>query len=296
MFEWFRKQASRVCRIPPPPDAPAGSPESVRIFRAAPNFYKLRVFHWVLKQLFVVGMAVITLGPFLSFSVPTPSGENLPVDSYLMRWGDVLFYGSIISFVLQMPFSFALVRLDYELRWYIVTDRCLRIRRGVWQVEERTMSFANIQEVNVRQGPLQRSLGLWNLMVRSAGGGAAPGQNNSGEDNPFDDLHVGTFQGIDNAEEVRDLILARLRAYKDAGLGDPDDTTFTASESQSESTGEVIAAARQVLHETQLLHRTLGSRKGLFEVGNRDSADTDAAATPPIDEYVEHGSAPLLAG
>jgi membrane protein YdbS with pleckstrin-like domain len=294
MIDWFRKQARRACRIPPPPEAPAGSPESVRIFQAAPNFYKLRVLHWVLRQIGLLAMAAITLGPFIAFNAPPLLRDNAPLSEYLMQWENIFFIFSIVTFVLQLPFSFALVRLDYELRWYIVTDRCLRIRQGVWRVEERTMSFANIQEVNIQQGPLQRALGLWNLMVRSAGGGAMPGQNNSGGDNPFDDLHVGTFQGIDNAEEVRDLILARLRAYKDAGLGDPDDIANKSAGETVAATPDAIAAARQVLSEAQMLHRTIGSRGGLFEVSGENAV---APITSSGSEtYGNDVSIPLLPG
>ena len=57
--------------------------------------------------------------------------------------------------MLALPLTFALVRLDYELRWYIVTDRSLRIREGVTSLRESTMTFANIQHIAVRQGPLQ---------------------------------------------------------------------------------------------------------------------------------------------
>ena len=54
--------------------------------------------------------------------------------------------------VLHALFSFAVLRLDYEKRWYIVTDRSLRIREGVLNVREMTVMFANIQNVSVMQG------------------------------------------------------------------------------------------------------------------------------------------------
>jgi hypothetical protein len=114
--------------------------------------------------------------------------------------------------------------LDYKRRWYLVTDRSLRIREGVWTLHERTMSFANVQNLEIRQGPIARLLDLASLEVRSAGGG---GQARAGGDAKHsglgDDLHVAHFRGVDNAEEIRDLILARLRGIRGAGLGDPDD-------------------------------------------------------------------------
>ena len=36
-------------------------------------------------------------------------------------------------------------------------------------------------------------------------------------------MHTGFFHGVDNAEEIRDLILNRLRRFRETGLGDPDE-------------------------------------------------------------------------
>jgi len=122
----------------------------------------------------------------------------------------------------QMMVTYAIVRLEFEQHWYIVTDRSLRIRTGVLRLQESTMSFANIQQVEIRQGPLQRFLGLANVQVRSAGGGGdtAAGAQGHGQEAS---LHTGVFEGVSNAVEIRDLILERLRKFREAGLGDPED-------------------------------------------------------------------------
>ena len=83
--------------------------------------------------------------------------------------------GGLIFYVFQLPATFVLEKLDYEMRWYMVTDISLRIRHGIWKVNESTMSFANIQQVEVSQGPLQRLLGLADVKVQSAGGGGGDG-------------------------------------------------------------------------------------------------------------------------
>lgn len=162
-------------------------------------------------------------------------------------------YGGVLLYLIQIPLTFAMVRLDYELRWYMVTDRSLRIRSGLLTVQESTMSFANLQQVMVTQGPLQRLLGLADVKVRSAGGG--------GEEHPAtagDSMHQGVLHGITNASEVRDLILDRLRRFRQAGLGDPDDTpgddTTAAAASAPDSP---LAAARDLLAEARALRQVL---------------------------------------
>lgn len=56
-------------------------------------------------------------------------------------WFEML---GLVLIVLQAPLIYTLARLDYELRWCIVTDRSLRIREGIASVRESTMTFANI--------------------------------------------------------------------------------------------------------------------------------------------------------
>ena len=109
-------------------------------------------------------------------------------------------------FVVQFLATFVAVRLEYEQHWYIVTDRSLRIRTGLFRVQESTMSFANLQQVQVSQGPLQRLLGLADVQVQSAGGGGAE-EHKPGADAS---LHTGIFHSVANAPEIRDLILDRL--------------------------------------------------------------------------------------
>lgn len=158
----------------------------------------------------------------------------------------------LLGFLASLPFTYAVVRLDYELRWYLVTDRSVRIREGITQLHEMTMSFANIQQVMVRQNPLQRLLGIADLQVQSAGGGGG-----SEEGGLSDSLHTGVFHGVDNAVEIRDLILERLRAFREVGLGDPDDA---ASPAPGEPT--LRDAARELLEEARTLRQTLSSHPG----------------------------------
>lgn len=214
MFDRLRTTLLRWLRVPPEPQAPFGDPASVQVFRAGRNYYRLKLLGWIFSQ----AGAVVGLVAWLGFVF----GMRGEVRKFAGDWAELLWVVegiSVVAFILQIPVTYAMVRLDYELRWYVVTDRSLRIRTGTWKVQEMTMSFANIQHVAVSQGPLQRLLGLADVQVRSAGGGgdqhAQPGQAES--------MHQGLFHCVDNAEAIRDLILERLRRFREAGLGDPED-------------------------------------------------------------------------
>jgi len=108
--------------------------------------------------------------------------------------------------------------LKYDTTWYVMTDRSLRIRRGVWVIHEVTITFENVQNLRIRNGPLQRYFGIADLIVETAGGGVSAGGKHGGDSMG----HNGIIEGISNAEELRDHILASLRHSKTAGLGDED--------------------------------------------------------------------------
>lgn len=255
-----RRALARWLRVPPPPEPPAGTAESVRRFRAAPGYFRYRVVAWVFKQLgaawgLVVGFSVLENVPEFPFS-------------YLLFYAEAL---GVAGFVAQLPFTFLLLRLDYRYRWYLVTDRSLRIREGVLHVREQTMSFANVQNLSTEQGPLQRLFGIADLKVRTAGGGGKA-EGEPGESSKKD-LHLGFFRGVEDAESIRDLILGRLRGLQDAGLGDPDEPTEagerTAQARPAEEAGPAgaaggtaaaaaLEAARELLAEARALRAALG--------------------------------------
>ena len=113
------------------------------------------------------------------------------------------------------------------------------------------MSFANIQQVLVSQGPLQRFLGLADVKVKSAGGGSGGHYNHEGSD-----MHSGLFHSVTNAEEIRDLILLRLRRFREAGLGDPEEKAGVEplhSGNRVLVSADTLAAARELAAEARAL-------------------------------------------
>lgn len=122
--------------------------------------------------------------------------------------------------VLVVPdlIAYVAIYLRYDTTWYILSDRSMRLRHGVWTVHETTITFDNIQNVKITQGPIQRLLKFSNLEVHTAGGGSAgpPGHGGGG-------AHVGMLEGIENAARFRELIMEKVRASRGAGLGDDRD-------------------------------------------------------------------------
>ena len=252
MHDRFKAIVLRLLRVPAEPHAPAGSPGSVKVFRAAPNFYRLNLFVWAIRQVAAFGALLVFLIVWhTSVSKGLPPRVNLVVD--------LLKLVGLVLLIAQLPFSYLLVRLDYEMRWYMVTDRSLRIRTGVWNVRESTLTFANIQQITVRQGPLQRLLGIHDLEVTTAGGGGGGlGSHSHGQLGHGESMHRGFFHGIDNAHEVRAMMLERLKHLRDAGLGDPDEAHHDETKKPSPSLIGLPEAARELLREMQALRQAMG--------------------------------------
>jgi membrane protein YdbS with pleckstrin-like domain len=230
MYSAFRSSCERLLRIPPDPQPPPGDEASTQIYRAADNYYKYLLIVWafssaasILPTLIatiacVVAAAATDLSPWVAL-IP---GALLPV--------------MIIISVIHL----AIVRLNYEKRWYIITDRSLRVREGVIGVQEMTVTFANIQNISISQGPIQRLLGIADLRVDTAGGAGATGHSHYAAAQA---AHVAWFRGVDNAPQVREVMQTRLRQWKDAGLGDHDDRF---SEASAPDQAPVLAALREV--------------------------------------------------
>jgi uncharacterized membrane protein YdbT with pleckstrin-like domain len=115
----------------------------------------------------------------------------------------------------------------------MVTDRSLRIRSGVFNMQELTMTFSNIQEIRVTAGPLQKLLKLADVEVQSAGGGSRRGEG-----------HIGSFKGLSNATDIRDLMVERLRQYRDSGLGESAIPEGSELDHSMEAARAVLAEAR----------------------------------------------------
>ena len=235
MLEYMRLKLLELLLVPPEPQPPDGTPESILIFRAGRNFYNFQLLKWAAAS------ATSFLGVAFGLAAGLLATRRAP------SWVPALYIGIaavlFLAIALTSFASYLSISWNYKLRWYIVTDRSLRIRRGIWNVEELTMTFANIQEIRVSSGPIQMFLGIADVEVHAAGGGST---TEHGERR----AHKASFEGVDNANEIRDRIVERLRIYRDMGLG--------TEHSQAEThTTTVIEAAHHVLGEARALRNAL---------------------------------------
>lgn len=180
------------------PHLPEGS-TLVRQLKPAPAWLTLKYIHAFLSM---AGNGVVGVGVSIAA---------------LTKWGiEGIFIALAIWLALFAILGFALVatRLDFELRDYLVGDKSLRVRMGALNQREVTLSYANVQNIEVRQGPLERILGFKSLTVSTAGGGT---QVHEGERS----THEVTLEGLTQADEIRALVMSMLKQHTDTGLAGP---------------------------------------------------------------------------
>ncbi len=180
-----------------PPNLPSMEGETVEYMRPSIAFLNYRkFFFWI--GLIAVDVVLFVLWAAFSFWWPLGGVLTAPL------WLFVIIAPDIVAYIA--------IHLRYDTTWYVLTDRSMRIRRGIWSIYETTITFENIQNVHIAQGPLQRHFGFANLMVMTAGGGGM------GHEGQAMGSHVGLMEGLDNASELRERILARSQF--NTGLGD----------------------------------------------------------------------------
>jgi membrane protein YdbS with pleckstrin-like domain len=203
----------KVDQAEPHPPAGYDPHEFMRIERAAPSYLAYHLLFW---KLYAIAW---TLG------VIAASVALVVIDTWLL----LLVIPLLAVAAFKAATLYVTTRLDYELRWYVITDRSLLIREGVWNVREITLTFANAQNVRITQGPLQRYFGFSNVEIDTAGGCGGKQEEKGAQ------RHQAALRGLTNPAEVRDLILDLLRRHRTTGLGDPDDR-------QSQTTGQLNQA------------------------------------------------------
>lgn len=142
----------------------------------------------------------------------------------LAGWVAILLANPMVAWLLAVPalaiailpdiVAYVAIHLKYDTMWYVMTDRSLRLRRGIWVILEHTITFENVQNVYVIRGPIQQLFQIATIVVETAGATTGGGENVHAVGNKA------IMQGIANPKEIRDLIMERVRETRSAGLGD----------------------------------------------------------------------------
>lgn len=193
LVDWFRVPAE-------PPTLPVRPGATLESFRPSQAWLRYMKF-WFWIGLLPMDIAILVGWVALMFARP---------------WlGVLLFVPALIVAIVPDVLVYVGLHLRYDTTWYVMTDRSLRVRTGIWTIREMTITFENVQNVSVSSGPVQRAFGIATVVVETAGGGVSHHGKGGGSLS-----HAARIEGIADAERIRSIILARVKASRGAGLGD----------------------------------------------------------------------------
>jgi membrane protein YdbS with pleckstrin-like domain len=113
---------------------------------------------------------------------------------------------TLISVLALFVIFVSWVRLYYVSMWYEMRDDEMSWKRGVWFRRTGIVPYNRITNLDVIQGPVMRTLGISTLSIQTAGysGQAVP------------EIRI---EGIEHAEELRELIRSLVRQSDTQGNG-----------------------------------------------------------------------------
>lgn len=186
------------------PSLPVASGQRHESFQPSQGYLRYLMFQFWLALLLFGGIATAL---WIAATAALVAAEQV-------GWAIALAPVALAVVILPNLVAYIAIYLRYDTTWYVLTDRSMRLRHGIWIIRELTITFENVQNVTVQQGPVERFFGIASVVVDTAGGSV------SSDPKTPTLSHQGVIAGIDNAAEVRDLIMARVRASAGAGLGD----------------------------------------------------------------------------
>ncbi len=243
MYESLKETLLDLFRVPNgPPEPPGGGHDSIQIFRASKRY--------LAYQMMILMITMIVLGLIMAIV-----GIVIIVNEPLIGMMATVLMG-IMWFLVLIGSQF-IIRLEYDMRYYIVTDRSLRVRKGVWSILEQTLTFVNVQNITVEQGPIERIFGISRVVVDTAGGG---GSSAGDQQASFHNNHRAVLNGLENAAEIRDMIVNYLKTLpKTGGLGAPDESHLEMNTGSGMSKQEVDIL-RDILVEAKGLSSVLSQK------------------------------------
>jgi putative membrane protein len=127
----------------------------------------------------------------------------------------------------------------YDSLSYEIQDDQVVMRVGIWTRAVKHVPYRTVTNVTVKQGLLDRLLGLGTLDIQTAGMSGQGGAEQS-------------LVGLENAQEVYEIVVARLRRYR-GGMAP------TAAEMEGQGAGTQLAddALDEILAELRAIRRAL---------------------------------------
>jgi len=162
-------------------------------------------------------------------------------------WGTAITFTLVVVTIpllpIILPLAYWLMKRYYARLEVVLTRRDLKVRRGIWNVEEKSVPLEKITDLALHQGPLMRLFGIKGMRVETAGQSSAGALVN--------------ITGIDDVDDFRDAVLDQRDRVSDWQEKEAQPASSAPLAEESGDTLTVLGEIRDSLAriETQLAGR-----------------------------------------
>lgn len=155
--------------------------------------------------------------------------ERLILRSVPDAWHMLVSALGMLAFISQLLLTLVGIWASHRYAWVVANGENLRLYQGGLNIHDVTMRYAVVQQVRLRQGPMQRLFGIGDVEISSA----------AGQDDEAGGSRMVRVRNIARSTELRDLVRSRAEATR--RLPSPPDV----SDAQV-AAAELLQAAREL--------------------------------------------------
>lgn len=179
--------------------------------------------------------------------------RQAPIKPAVIRyhlWGTAILLTCMIVGIpllpIVLPIVYLFLKRYYERLEVVLTRRDLKVRRGIWNVEEKSVPLEKITDLALYQGPLMRLFDIKGMRVETAG------QSSQGA--------LVSIVGIEDVDEFRDAVLDQRDRISDWQEEQADTSDSKASGATPPEVSDSLVVLTEIRDSLQRIERGLASR------------------------------------
>lgn len=180
----------------------------------------------------------------------TPVLRTAPIKPEAIRyqmWGTAILLTCMVVTIplmpILLPIAYYFIKRYYERLEIVLTRRDLKVRRGIWNVEEKSVPLEKITDLALNQGPLMRLFDIKGMKVETAG------QSSAGA--------LVTVVGIEDVDDFRDAVLDQRDRISDWQESDDASAASSGPAAPSGQGGDTLRVLEEIRDSLQRIERGL---------------------------------------
>ncbi len=156
-----------------------------------------------LKRLYLVYLAIVVVGGFLSWIIPVVVFVMVSRETWI---GVAVALSCFVPLFVATGFTLYWIPKFHSSITYVLEDDKIVITKGVWWKTKSFVPYNRITNISIYQGPISRHYGLGKLSIQTAG---FSGTSSSGGK-----VAEAVIFGVKSFEEIKDVIIKFVKGMK----------------------------------------------------------------------------------